>query len=623
MPSTARITAASVLVAGLLAPAVAAARPTAPDPAQRVLAHLTLDQKIGQVFETYAYGDSATTTDPNAVAQNQALYGVDNGAQLVARYHLGVGHLLHLDRATSARRRRSPTLSNGLQHAAADNGEPPLLISTDQEGGNVTRIGAPLAVSPGNMAIGATFNPFDSYAMSYATGQQLAALGINVDDAPVVDVNTNPANSADGPRSFGDRAAMVSVLVRGVRARIPARGRGGHRQALPRAWAAPASTPTTASRSPTRRVQEFERNDLPPFRAAIAAGTDEIMAAHIIAPALDPSGAPASVSKPIVTGLLRDKLHYNGVVVTDALSAAALESIPPAQRAVQALKAGDDVLLMPEDLPASIDAVRAAVQSGEISRVPPGPVGAAHPAAQGEARPVRQPVRRRHRRAGPGRDARPARHRGPHRQRLDHAAAQLGRHPAAGPEHRASTSSSPAGDPAPRRPWPTRSPRTASRPSGSTPARTRARQRSTPPSPRRGRATTSWSPRTTPGPIRASRRWSARWKRRKRRSSSSSLGGPYDLAYVPDAPTFIAAYGYQPATLTALVADLFGARAEGTSPGHRPQPGRTLGHRSVRHRPALLTADTELVQTNVVIWSRPLRINQVASRRRDEEGTHT
>src|SRR5207249_10725686 len=97
-------------------------------------------------------------------------------------------------------------------------------------------------------------------------------------------------------------------------------------------------------------------------------GVDSIMAAHIIAPALDPSGLPASMSKPIVTGLLRDTLHYDGVVVTDALSAAALQDIPPAQRAVQAVEAGDDVLLMPSDLSASIDAVRAAVQSGAISQ---------------------------------------------------------------------------------------------------------------------------------------------------------------------------------------------------------------------------------------------------------------
>ena len=143
------------------------------DRVEQLLASMSQDEKIGQLFETYAYGDSATTTNPADVSQNQALYGVDNGAQLVAKYHLG--SIIYFTWSNNLNNpAQMATLSNGLQQAAADSGAPPLLISTDQEGGNVTRIGAPLAVSPGNMAIGATFSPFDSYAMSHATGEQLA-----------------------------------------------------------------------------------------------------------------------------------------------------------------------------------------------------------------------------------------------------------------------------------------------------------------------------------------------------------------------------------------------------------------------------------------------------------------
>lgn len=115
---------------------------------------------------------------------------------------------------------------------------------------------------------------------------------------------------------------------------------------------------------------QFERNDLPPFRAAIAAGTNEVMAARIVAPSLDPSGAPASLSAPIVTGVLRGGLHYDGVVVTDALSAAALQNVDPAERAVEAVEAveaGDDELLMPSSLPHAYNAVLAAVPSGRIT----------------------------------------------------------------------------------------------------------------------------------------------------------------------------------------------------------------------------------------------------------------
>jgi beta-N-acetylhexosaminidase len=106
---------------------------------------------------------------------------------------------------------------------------------------------------------------------------------------------------------------------------------------------------------------------VPPFRAAIAAGAQSVMAAHIIAPALDPSGRPASLSKPIVTGILRDTLHYDGVVITDALSAAALADIPKDEIILDAIDAGIDELLMPTDLPGAVQTVLDAVHSGRLS----------------------------------------------------------------------------------------------------------------------------------------------------------------------------------------------------------------------------------------------------------------
>lgn len=337
------------------------------DPAGRITAlvrHMSLAEKVGQMFVTYAYGDTATTTDPQYTTQNEQLYGVDNGAQLVARYHLG-GVIYFTwangltDPATTA------TLSNGLQ-AAARPGGVPLLISTDQEGGNVVRLSAPVAVSPGNMALGASFDPANAYRTSRATGQQLRALGINVDDAPVVDTNTNPNNAADGPRAFGDRAVLTAAFAAGS-----VRGyQNAHVAATAKHFPGLGSTSVNTDNgiavSDESRAA-FYRNDIPAFRAAIASGVDEIMAAHIVAPALDPSGAPASLSAPMVTGILRDQLHYNGVVITDALSATALQNYTNAQRAVSAVEAGVDELLMPDDLAGAISAVESAVRSGEIA----------------------------------------------------------------------------------------------------------------------------------------------------------------------------------------------------------------------------------------------------------------
>ncbi len=366
----AALTAGLVTVAMAAPPASAAVRPrwdrmSGASELSRFVASMTLPEKVGQLFVTYAYGASADTTDPADVRQNQALLGVDNGAQLVAKYHLGgviyFGYSGNLVDPTQI-----ATLSNGLQSAATTSGAKiPLLISTDQEGGTVTRIGAPLAVSPGNMAIGASFDPSISYRMSQATGQQLKALGINVDDAPVVDTNTNPNNAADGPRAFGDQPLQTAVLGATSVNGYQNAGVVATAKHFPGLGSTSVNTDFGVATSDQTRA-EFERYDLPAFRAAIAAGAGEIMAAHIVAPALDPSGAPASLSKPMVTGILRNRLHYDGVVTTDALNADALSAYTNAQRSVDAIKAGDDQLLIPTDLAGSEQAVLDAVASGDI-----------------------------------------------------------------------------------------------------------------------------------------------------------------------------------------------------------------------------------------------------------------
>lgn len=330
------------------------------------VSRMSLPEKVGQLFVTYAYGATADTTLAADVKQNQALLGVDNGAQLVSRYHLGgviyfgySGNLVDPGQIAG--------LSNGLQSAASSSGAKiPLLISTDQEGGNVTRIGAPVAVSAGNMAIGASFDPRISYTMSQATGQQLKAMGINVDDAPVVDTNTNPDNAADGPRAFGDQPLQTSILGAASTLGYQSAGVAATAKHFPGLGSTSVNTDFGVATSDQTRA-EFARNDLPAFRAVIAAGVGEIMAAHIVAPALDPSGAPASLSEPMVTGILRNQLHYDGVVTTDALNAEALSSYTNAQRSVLAIKAGDDQLLVPTDVAGSEQAVLEAVATGEIS----------------------------------------------------------------------------------------------------------------------------------------------------------------------------------------------------------------------------------------------------------------
>ncbi|TDP97892.1 glycoside hydrolase family 3 protein [Labedaea rhizosphaerae] len=347
--------------------ATAAAKPTSLDSRiKAAMASMTLEEKVGQMFVTYAYGSTADTTTAADVAQNQALYGADvhNGAELVRKYHLG-GIIYFAWSNNLQNPQQIGALSNGLQQTAMSAANPiPLQISTDQEGGTVTRILSG-AVSPGNMAIGATHNPVSAYSAAAVTGSELRAMGINLDDAPVVDVNTNPRNSADGPRSFGDRTLAVSLDSAAAVAGYQNSGVAAQAKHFPGLGDTEVNTDNGVAVTNETREQLMSI-DVPPFRAAIAAGTKSIMAAHIVAPALDPSGAPASLSKPMITGILRDQLHFDGVVATDSLGAGALADIPKDQIILRAVDAGDDELLMPESLPIAYDALLNAVKTGAI-----------------------------------------------------------------------------------------------------------------------------------------------------------------------------------------------------------------------------------------------------------------
>jgi beta-N-acetylhexosaminidase len=558
-PVLASATAVGLLVLGVQATASAAS----PDPVAARLAQMTLEQKVGQLFSTYVYGDSATTTNPADVAANESAYGVDTPAEVIAKYHLGnIIYFTWSDNLNNPT--QIATLSNGLQQAGLDSDGTPLLISTDQEGGNVVRIGAPLAVSPGNMAIGATFSAPDSYAMSQASGQQLKALGINVDDAPVVDVNTNPDNTADGPRSFGDLAGHVAAMAAASVSGYQNAGIAATAKHFPGLGSTSVNTDTGIAITDETKAQ-FQQNDLPPFRAAISSGVDVVMAAHIVAKSLDPSGAPASMSEPIVTGLLRGELHYNGVVITDALSAAALQNIAPAQRAVDAIKAGDDVLLMPDNLGDAINAVLDAVHSGQISQARidqsvtriltlKQKLGLfTNPMVDVSAVP-----------SSVGTAAQNA------------AAAQVATDSITLVRNQDSTLpvTPNSGKHVLITGWGASTTQTLTNLVGSYGVTAQRLYTGTTPTQSAIDAAVAAAGANDEVIVTTDSAWGNTAQQNLVKALLATgkpvtvvaMGGPYDLAYFPDAPTYLAAYGYQPATLTQLVAVLFGAQPEGHLP---------------------------------------------------------
>lgn len=393
-PGAARLTArvtACVLAAWLAAvalPAAPAARgtpPPAPDAAgaqphtaapaglrgaalarrvDRMVEKMPLPQRVGQLFTTYVYGSDANTPDP----RNTELYGVATPAEVVEKYHLGGVIYFAWSDNLGGGPRQIARLSNGLQRAALGSGPHlPLMISTDQEHGVVTRVGPPATQFPGSMALGAARSRESARRAAAISGRELRALGINQNFAPVADVNVNPANPVIGVRSFSSdpalAASLTSAQVRGHQQR------GGVASTV-KHFPGHGDTATdshTGIPYITHTRREWERVDAPPFRAAVAAGTDAIMTGHLVMPALDPTETPATLSEPILSGLLREELGYDGVVVTDALTMDGVRATYGDDRIpVMALNAGADVLLMPKDMDVAYRAVLDAVRTGEI-----------------------------------------------------------------------------------------------------------------------------------------------------------------------------------------------------------------------------------------------------------------
>ncbi|MET7329312.1 glycoside hydrolase family 3 N-terminal domain-containing protein [Nonomuraea sp. NPDC005650] len=328
------------------------------DAVGRALAKMSVEEKIGQLFMPVLYGTAADTVS----GENQARYGAQTPAKVIAKYHLG-GVILFPQNIKGVG--QVVGLTNGMQRASKD---VPLLIGTDQENGLVARMSAIMTDFPGAAEIGATKDPDRARAVARATGEELRALGVNLDFAPVADVNVNPKNPVIGRRAYGNDPARVAKMVAGAvkgfgEAKVAASAKHfpGHGDTdVDSHTGLPVIKHTKA---------EWEKIDAPPFRAAIGAGVDAVMSAHIVFPRLDPSGDPATLSKPILTGLLRQKLGFKGVISTDALNMEGVrKKYDDGEIAVRAVLAGADLLLMPNDLPKAYQAVAAAVRSGRISK---------------------------------------------------------------------------------------------------------------------------------------------------------------------------------------------------------------------------------------------------------------
>jgi beta-N-acetylhexosaminidase len=241
-----------------------------------------------------------------------------------------------------------------------------ILVAIDEEGGDVTRLEAAAGSSfPGNLALGAVDDPALTEEVAAAIAAELARAGVNLNLAPVADANTNPDNPVIGVRSFG---ADPELVARHVAAFV----RGTQRQGVAAcAKHFPGHGDTAVDSHLDLPVVEGDLElALLPFRAAIEAGVQAIMTAHLLVPALD--DAPATLSRRIVTGLLREELGFGGLVITDALEMRAISAgVGVEEGSVRALEAGVDALCVGHDLHeeavvALVRALAAAVAAGRL-----------------------------------------------------------------------------------------------------------------------------------------------------------------------------------------------------------------------------------------------------------------
>jgi beta-glucosidase-like glycosyl hydrolase len=327
------------------------------------LASLSLEERVGQLF----------------VAELVALYTHEDhpafqyALEMIRRYHVGsfiLGGGNTLDIAM---------ITNRLQKAS----RVPLLVNADLEAGmsysHPWRLSRgwterlPKYISgggtqfPSQMAIGATGNPRYAYELGRVTALEARAVGIHWSNSPVADVNNNPENIIINTRSYGEDpgrvASMVEAYVRGAQE--------GKMMATLKHFPGHGDTREDTHMGLPSLPYDLERLnavELVPFRAGIAAGAKAVMTAHLALPKVDPTGRPATLSRPILTGILRNQLGFDGIVVTDGMHMQGItDHFSAAEAVIGAIEAGADAILASDDIDSAFNGIIQAVHIGRIT----------------------------------------------------------------------------------------------------------------------------------------------------------------------------------------------------------------------------------------------------------------
>ena len=330
--------------------------------AATTLKQMSLEEKIGQMIMPWARIEFSNVNSPNALLLREEM----------RKYHVGgFGVTVFTDGPTLLKSEplEAAALTNGLQ---ADS-KYPLLFAADFERGLAVRmIGA--TSFPSAMAFGAAGDKDLARRFGSITAQEARAVGIHWNWFPVADVNSNPANPIINTRSFGEDPKLVGEMVSAYITGARAEGMLTTVKHFPGHGDTDTDSHLTLARSSASR-ERLDKLELIPFRDAIAAGVDSVMIAHITVPAVEPDpDKPASISSKVITGLLKGELGFRGLVVTDALDMGALTRVFPgspaqvsAAEAVQAIQAGNDMVIIPADLEGAYNGLLQAVRDGVLT----------------------------------------------------------------------------------------------------------------------------------------------------------------------------------------------------------------------------------------------------------------
>jgi beta-N-acetylhexosaminidase len=323
---------------------------------ESTLRKMTVREKLGQMLMPYYFGVFESTASP---AYKDLLHQVEDN-------HVG-GFILGTIRGPLGIERSQVYPTAVITNALQAHSKVPLLIGADFESGTGMRLDEGTNF-PSAMAIGATDDPQLAYTAGKDTALEARTAGIHWIFAPDADVNDNPGNPIINVRAFGEDPQQVAdfagQFIRGIEengALATAKHFPGHGDVTTDSH---LSLPVV----PDDR-KELENNELVPFRAAISAGVSSIMPGHLAVPALEPDATvPASLSRNILMGLLRDELKFRGLIVTDAMDMGGVTSMyPPDEAAIRAVEAGADIVLQPPVPDAALAGLENAVKSGRLS----------------------------------------------------------------------------------------------------------------------------------------------------------------------------------------------------------------------------------------------------------------